>query len=273
MKLWIATGLTAVALIGTGCVSKQTHEATLQQLDETRHSLSAAEQTIDEQRGEIGRNKEAIERSSSELEALQNKKAALAGELEAAQAHLDASQSELNASKAQLETLRQIESETKRRNEIYARFVAQLQKMIDGGRLTVSIEEGRMVINLPENVLFASGSAKLNEEGGKTLREIAGVLGEFAERRFQVEGHTDNIPIKTQGYSNWELSSERALSVVHLMVEAGVAPEHLSAAGFGPFRPRADNETAEGRALNRRIEIVMLPNLEILSSELPKLTP
>ena len=205
MKLLMATGLTLMALLGTGCVSKQTHEAALQELDTTRNSLTEAQQTIDAQRGEIAQNREAIARSGDELEALERKKAALGEDLRTAQMRLEASQTELNASKAQFETLQQIEAETQRRNEIYARFVAQLQKMIDGGKLTVSIEQGRIVINLPEEVLFASGSATLNEEGRKALGEIAGVLGAFSDRRFQVEGHTDNIPIKTAGYSNWEL--------------------------------------------------------------------
>ncbi|MCA9566068.1 MAG: OmpA family protein, partial [Myxococcales bacterium] len=69
--------------------------------------------------------------------------------------------------------------------------------------------------------------------------------------------------------SNWELSSARALAVVHLLVENGVNPERLSAAGYGEYQPRASNDSADSRSLNRRIEIVMLPNLDILSTELP----
>ena len=99
------------------------------------------------------------------------------------------------------------------------------------------------------------------------------MLKQFSDRRFQIEGHSDNVPIKSARFpSNWELSTARALSVVHLLTEMGVTPENVSAAGFGEFRPRADNETEEGKQLNRRIEIVMLPNLDILSSELPKVT-
>ena len=143
--------------------------------------------------------------------------------------------------------------------------------MIDAGQLSVSIEKGRIVINLPDNVLFKTGHANVNEEGQKVLKEIANVLKEFKDRRFQVEGHTDNVPIKSARYpSNWELSTARALNVVHLMVEEGMDPKNISAAGYGEFQPRADNETPEGRKLNRRIEIIMLPNLEILSNELPK---
>jgi len=182
-------------------------------------------------------------------------------------------QEELTASQAEIATLSKIEAETKRRNEIYAQFVNRLQSMIDGGQLTVSIDAGRIVINLPNNVLFNTGSANLNTEGKQAMAQIGEVLSQFTDRRFQIEGHTDNVPIKSARYpSNWELSTARALAVVHLLTEMGVTPENISAAGFGEFRPRADNETEEGRRLNRRIEIVMLPNLDILSSELPKVT-
>ena len=189
------------------------------------------------------------------------------------QEELSASQEKLSASQAEIATLSKIEAETKRRNEIYAQFVNRLQSMIDGGQLTVSIDAGRIVINLPNNVLFKTGSANLNSEGQEALTQIGGVLKQFSDRRFQIEGHSDNVPIKSSRFpSNWELSTARALSVVHLLTEMGVNPENISAAGFGEFRPRADNETEEGRKLNRRIEIVMLPNLDILSNELPKVT-
>ena len=186
---------------------------------------------------------------------------------------LGSTQAKLTASQTEIATLSKIEAETKRRNEIYAQFVNRLQSMIDGGKLTVNIDAGRIVINLPNNVLFKTGSANLNPEGQEALTQIGGVLTQFSDRRFQIEGHSDNVPIKSSRFpSNWELSTARALSVVHLLTEMDVNPENISAAGFGEFRPRADNEDEDGRKLNRRIEIVMLPNLDILSSELPKVT-
>jgi chemotaxis protein MotB len=258
-SITVSLALFTLLFLG-GCVTKQTHEATLAQLQSTTNSLETTQ--------------DKLARSQAEIRALEEKKNTLQQELYDTRFNLEATQLDLSARQAQIETLKQIEDETKRRNAIYASFVEKLKGMIDGGRLTVSIENGRIVINLPENVLFASGSAKLNDEGRTAIKEIANVLSSFSDRRFQVEGHTDNMPIKSQnGYSNWELSSERALSVVHLMSDSGVMPANLSAAGFGEFQPRADNSTSEGRMLNRRIEIVMLPNLDILSNELPKVTP
>ena len=234
----------------SACVSTGKYEMAISERDMAQQSLTKAQE-------EIKHNQEQIEATTRELEAARLKNAA--------------AQAELSRSQAQINTLRNIEAETKRRNEIYGQFVDRLKSMIDGGQLTVSIDEGRIVINLPNNVLFKSGRSLLNDKGKESLAPIAAVLSQFSDRRFQVEGHTDNEPIKSKRFpSNWELSTSRALSVVHLLVEQGVKPENISAAGFGEFRPRADNETEEGRKLNRRIEIVMLPNLEILSDELPK---
>lgn len=222
----------------SACVSSGKYEEAVAEADSVRNSLGKTQAEMDEMRKSLG-----------------------------------STQKELSASQAEIATLRKIEAETKRRNEIYAQFINRLKSMIDGGQLTVSIDAGRIVINLPDNVLFNSGSANLNIEGQVALRKIGEVLTQFSDRRFQVEGHTDNVPIKSARFpSNWELSTARALAVVHLLTEMGVTPENVSAAGFGEFRPRADNETEEGKKLNRRIEIVMLPNLDILSNELPKVT-
>ncbi|MDT8318633.1 MAG: OmpA family protein [bacterium] len=234
----------------SACVSTGTYEMAVSERDIAQQSLTDA-------REEIARNLEEKEKAAQELEAAR---------LEAA-----STQARLVRSQTQIATLKNIEAETTRRNEIYGQFIERLKSMIDGGQLTVTIDQGRIVINLPNNVLFKSGRSFLNAKGKESLAPIAAVLSQFSDRRFQVEGHTDNEPIQSKRFpSNWELSTSRALSVVHLLIEMGVKPENISAAGFGEFRPRADNETKEGRELNRRIEIVMLPNLEILSDELPK---
>jgi len=251
-----------------------------EEIDRNQQRLKITEQELKEARmqnalaqEEISRNQQQLKITEQELAAAKAQAAEIQNELLKLEERKRALQKSLSESQAQMATLSNIEAETKRRNEIYAQFVNRLQTMIDGGQLTVSIEQGRIVINLPNNVLFNSGSANLNAEGKEALGQIAAVLSQFSDRRFQIEGHTDNKPIKSARFpSNWELSTSRALTVVHLLTAMDVAPENISAAGFGEFRPRADNETEEGRQLNRRIEIIMLPNLDILSSELPKVT-
>ncbi|HSM60160.1 MAG TPA: OmpA family protein, partial [Longimicrobiales bacterium] len=160
-----------------------------------------------------------------------------------------------------------IEREVRERNRIYEEVIGRFRSLIDGGRLSVAIVRGRMVIQLPQDILFQSGSATLAAEGRRTIAEVGTVLAELSDRSFQVEGHTDNVPIATERFpSNWELSTARALSVVKLLVDQGVAAANLSGAGYGEFQPVASNDDREGRRLNRRIEIVMLPNLDVIAS-------
>ncbi len=247
-----------LAFVLSGCVSSRKYDAALEELSTTRQSLGEANSEIEQAKQKLTLLRRQLDAASGELFDLQVKRQDL--------------QQELKESNLQVAMLEDLEAETKRRNEIYAQFVARLQDMIDAGQLSVTIKNGRIVIELPDKILFDSGRARLNTAGRQALTEVAGILTQFQDRRFQVEGHTDDKPISSAIYpSNWELSAARALAVVHLLVEAGLSPENISAAGFGEFHPKADNATAEGRQLNRRIEIVMLPNLDILSNEIPKL--
>lgn len=166
-----------------------------------------------------------------------------------------------------LQSLAAIEREVRQRNAIYEEVIGRFRSLIDAGRLSVAIDRGRMVIQLPQDILFESGSATLGADGRSTLGEVAAVLADIDDRSFQVEGHTDDVPIATARFpSNWELSTARALSVVRLLVDRGVTPATLSGAGYGEYRPVADNDTPEGRRRNRRIEIVMLPNLDVIAA-------
>jgi len=141
--------------------------------------------------------------------------------------------------------------------------------MVDAGKLGVRVRDGRLVMRLPQDVLFPSGSATLSREGELSLMEVAVILRQFPDRRFMVAGNTDNQPVsKETGYKdNWELSMARALVVTRFMIEAKMKPENIVAAGYGEFDPIAKNATPDGRRENRRIDIILLPDL----SELPML--
>ncbi len=175
----------------------------------------------------------------------------------------------------QLARIREQMAELKRRQaqaEARARQFRQLldkfAAMIRAGKVKVTIRDGRMVVALQEKILFDSGKAKLKPEGEAALATVTEVLKSIPNRKFQVAGHTDNVPIRTRRFkSNWELSVARALNVVKFMIKQGMPPERLSAAGYSQYSPVASNDTPEGRAENRRIEIVLQPNL----AELPSL--
>jgi len=169
---------------------------------------------------------------------------------------------------SELEQLRQQRLVIEKQQAAFNALTDKLRTMIDAGKLNVLVREGRMIVKLPASVLFASGSAQLSKSGQAALAYVAGVLQQFPDRSFMVTGHTDNEPVKESGYrNNWQLSTDRALVVVEHMIASGMKPENLVVGGAGEFDPIADNASPRGRLENRRIEIVLLPNVE----ELPRL--
>lgn len=126
------------------------------------------------------------------------------------------------------------------------------------GRLELSEDARGMVISIPEAGAFGVGSATLSDQAQQVLGRLAAVLTKI-EDPVRIEGHTDTTPIHTARFdSNWDLSTARATAVVQFLIEqGGLSPARLSAAGYGEFHPRADNDTPEGRARNRRVDIVV----------------
>lgn len=139
---------------------------------------------------------------------------------------------------------------------------SRLSKEINDYRTKLEMNERGLVITFLSELFFDSGKDLIREEGREALAKVAAVLNkEATDSDVAVEGYTDNEPIKYSGWkSNWELSSGRALSVLHYLIEElGVDPERLSANGYGQFHPVASDDTPEGKQQNRRVEIVVLP--------------
>jgi chemotaxis protein MotB len=115
-----------------------------------------------------------------------------------------------------------------------------------------------LIVSLAETGFFAPGDAAVGAEAEEVVAALAASLKDSAVQ-VRVEGHTDSVPIATARYaSNWELSTGRAANVLQMLIEKGIAPERLSASGYGGFQPVADNATPEGRAQNRRVDVVIL---------------
>lgn len=132
--------------------------------------------------------------------------------------------------------------------------------------ISVEMKNGKVYVSLSDKLLFKSGSAAIEDKGLEAIKTLADVLNKNPDIDVLIEGHTDNIPIKTAKYEdNWALSADRALSIVRLLsTEHGVNPKRLEAAGRAEFYPKASNETVEGRAKNRRTEIILSPKLDEL---------
>ncbi|HEX7670736.1 MAG TPA: OmpA family protein [Polyangiaceae bacterium] len=173
--------------------------------------------------------------------------------------------SALAEAKARLEELRKAQAASDARAALFRQLALKFQKMIDAGTLKITLRDGRMVIELANDVLFDSGQTNIKPDGQKAIAQVAAILKTIPGRRFQVAGDTDNVPIETARFpSNWELSAARAVEVVRLLVAHGVRPGLLSAAGYGEFDPIAPNDAPAGRSKNRRIEITLQPNIEEL---------
>ena len=168
-----------------------------------------------------------------------------------------------------IEKIQVLEEEVDRLAKLKAELEEKL-KGIEG--VSLSMEQKGLVITFLDEVLFDSGKAKIKSKAYAALDKVASVITSKApDLNIGVEGHTDNVPIKYSGWkSNWELSTARATSVLHYLIEKGVLPEKLAATGYGEYRPVASNENAEGRRKNRRVEIVILPELKKVTQEPPK---
>jgi len=136
----------------------------------------------------------------------------------------------------------------------------EMRKALESKDVTISELKGKLTVNILDRILFDSGEADLKPEGQKILEKIASVLSQHTNRQIHVIGHTDDVPIRRKYASNWELSTARATAAVRFLQErANVDPRRLGAVGYGEFHPISPNTTVEGRAKNRRIEVVILP--------------
>ena len=255
------------ALLSGACVTSGTFEKKQAELADALTREKKLEATVAEQKGQIAELNKKNDTAAATIGELKQRLAKLGQNVDELANEKGRLATGLQDAEQRLEELRRQKAAAEARAATFRGLVEKLRSMIDSGQLKVSIRNGRMLIVLPNDVLFDSGRTDLKKAGQATLQEVAKVLAGFTDRRFLVAGHTDNVPIKTARFpSNWELSTARAVEVARLLVAAGMKPEALGAGGYAEFDPVAANETVEGRALNRRIEIILEPNLSDLPS-------
>ena len=183
-------------------------------------------------------------------------------------------QKTINGMNQEIETLnKELGILAKSREELIAAkqdLEKELKTELSAGDLQLVLKERGLVITVLNKVLFASGKAKLKTSSKDTLNKVAGILkGKVPNNIVYVEGHTDNVPITRSSWkSNWELSTARALEVLHYLVEKGVNASRMVVCGYGEYSPVADNASIEGRKKNRRVEIIISPKK--LQELLPK---
>lgn len=220
----------------------------------------------------------ALEKDSNDaLESNINKNRQLLAELEAKQKALTAEQDRLNKLKKDLEAsstrLAELEKMMADKDAAMKKLKETLSKALnafEGKGLTVEQRNGKVYVSMENKLLFDSGSWIVGSEGKKAVKALGEVLGQNPEISVLIEGHTDNDKITgTIGggvENNWDLSTKRATAIVNILVEnKAIDKKNLTAAGRGEFAPLMVNETAEGKAKNRRIEIILTPKLDEIS--------
>ena len=236
-------------LLFSGCVKKSTYEKALAENERLKQENALAQKKLIDQN-----------------DTLQGKLVELSKDSESAVAKL---RGEKSATEKELAELRRQKEAAEKRIVAFKALQEKFRALVDTGKLQVAFRNGQMTLKLPSGILFPSGSAELSKAGQAALGDVVKILIQFKDRRFVVAGHTDNQPIKTAAFkNNWYLSTARANSVVQYMIKEQFPPQNLAAAGYGEFDPVAKNDTDQSRELNRRIEIILVPNLE----ELPSLT-
>lgn len=246
--------IVVVGLVAAGCVSKGEYMKTVQaadRLDQDLHALQVRYHALEADNARVTADRADLER------ALAAKSGELGKTIVELRQRISALEKELaDAQQAREEKVREVST-------TYEQLVDKMKGEIAKGQVTISELKGKLTVNLVEAILFDSGRAEVKPEGLVVLGKVIEILKTVNDKSIRIEGHTDNMPIVgplTQRYpTNWELSAARATNVARYLQKQAINPATLSAAAFGEFRPVADNSTPEGRAKNRRIEIVLVP--------------
>ncbi len=205
----------------------------------------------------------SIKSLNSEVASLSNQNGQLGQQTANQQSQLTKTKEELLDQQQKLMRLQSLLEQQKEQGKLLKDKMAEALKGFSSNELTVVQKNGKVYVSLSENLLFPSGSAVVNPKGVDALSKLAAVLNVNSDVAVNIEGHTDSIPIRGRFTDNWDLSTARANSIVRVLVNNyKVDPLRVIASGHSYFDPLQSNSTAEGRAKNRRTEIILSPKLD-----------
>ena len=263
------------AMLFTGCVNKKTYENLRANYDQLQSEYAGLQSLYNDTKVELAQkstNGSSLEQRLADAQA-QNKE--LKEQLKALQASLDNSINsgsanisklvdEINASNKYIKQLVEAKSKSDSLNLALTNKLTRSLSKSELQDVDVKVLKGVVYISLNDNMLYRSGSYEISPAAGETLAKIAKIITDYDDYEVLVEGNTDNVPIsKTNIRNNWDLSWLRASSVVQaLQNQYGVNPSRLTAGGRGEYNPLEANDTADGRARNRRTQIIITPKLD-----------
>lgn len=246
------------AILLSGCKRKELEAALAEankKLAATESKLADTERDLDAERG---KNKNLEQENKS----LKDKIAELEMSVQQLELQIADLAKKAGVTQAELEELRKEKAKRLAELQVYKDLFGRLKSLVDAGTIQVEFRKGRLVVKLASSILFDSGKTELKAEGQAALANLATALKSLNDREFLVAGHTDNVPIKTNRFkNNWDLSTARAVEVVQFLITQGMTSSNIGAAGYGENDPVADNSTEDGKAQNRRIEVILMPLL------------
>jgi len=245
-----------VFLLLTGCVSQATFDMKAKEAD----TLVALSDNLQSQVKNLTAEMDALKKQQ---EVIQKERDALQTEKAAAEKERDILREKAGDLSQKAEKAERLERAT----QTYQDLQKKLEKEIQEGKVQLTEMKNRLTMTMVDKIIFPSGSTDISKDGKLVLDKVVSILKDIKDKRIQVEGHTDNVPIvsrlKKRFPTNWELSTARATEVVrYLQEQGGLDPKQLSATGYSEYQPVASNDKDSGKHKNRRIEIVLLPLLQ-----------
>ncbi len=260
----LCIGLTA-ALLLSSCVATS-------KFKKSQSDLAASKADSARLAGQVNDLQSNVNKLNGQMSTLNGKNTDLENQLKAVSTDaaskgnlLQQSQGQLADQQKRLQQLQAILDQQKAKSEELRQKMATALSGFNSNELTVTQKNGRVYVSLQESLLFPSGSAVVNPKGKQALATLAQVLNTNPEISVNIEGHTDSIPIRGKYEDNWALSTARASSIVRVLTaDYQVDPKRVIASGHSSYDPVDTNSTAEGRAHNRRTEIILSPKLDEL---------
>lgn len=247
----------------SGCVAKRYLTQSQNQVSLLQADSARFQNTITSLESQIANQEKSIANQKANIEDLTQKISNLSNQTSQQQNQLSQSQQDLQQQQQKLQQLQNLLAQQKAASAELKNKMTEALKGFSSNDLSVYQKDGKVYVSLSENLLFPSGSAVVNPKGVDALSKLAAVLNLNNEVAVDIEGHTDSIPIRGKYADNWDLSTARANSIVRILVNNyKVDPKRVISSGHSYYDPIASNATADGRAKNRRTEIILSPKLE-----------
>ena len=259
-----------IGFIFTGCVSNKLYRQSQMQTAELRadsirlaNNVSSLQTNVASLQNNITTLKNNISDLNNRISNLNNQNSQLGQLSSEQQKQLTQSQQELYRQQQRLQQLQSLLQQQREQSESLKNKMLEALKGFNSSDLTIIQKNGKVYVSLSENLLFPSGSAVVNPRGIDALSKLAAVLNLNTDVAVNIEGNTDSIPIRGRYQDNWDLSTARADAIVRILVNTyRVDPKRVIASGHSYFDPVDSNSTPEGRARNRRTEIILSPKLD-----------